>query len=101
MNMKILMVELTNHCNEDCWFCPHSKMIREKGFMSMDTVKQVISKIEPGNYTLFVTYLGFDSISEFIKIDSDAIIDKKIFLKKSSGGFSDLAALRWWKNRRS
>lgn len=47
--MKILMVELTNHCNEDCWFCPNSKMVREKGFMSMDTVKHVISKIEPGS----------------------------------------------------
>lgn len=42
--MKILMVELTNRCNMNCWFCPHSKMKREQGDMSMETVKKVIEK---------------------------------------------------------
>lgn len=44
----------------------------------------IISKIESGNYTIAVTYLGFDTITEQVKIESSAIIDKKFFLNKSS-----------------
>lgn len=44
----------------------------------------IISKIDAGNYNLVVTYLGFNTISEQIKIKSDDILDKKFFLDKSS-----------------
>lgn len=40
------MVELTNKCNMNCWFCPHSKMERAQGFMSVDTVELVIKKMK-------------------------------------------------------
>jgi hypothetical protein len=44
----------------------------------------IISKIASGNYNLAVTYLGFDTISEKVKIISDGIISKNYFLNKSS-----------------
>lgn len=44
-----------------------------------------ITQIPPGNYTLTVTYLGFDTISDPISIKSNELISKKIFMKKNSG----------------
>ena len=44
----------------------------------------IISKIEPGDYTLLVTYLGFDTIKEQIKLIPGDIISKNYILKKSS-----------------
>ncbi len=44
----------------------------------------VISKIAPDNYTLAVTYLGFDTITNQIKVVSNDIISHNYFLKKSS-----------------
>jgi len=44
----------------------------------------VISKVKPANYTLLITYLGFDTITNQIKIISDDIISQNYFLKKSS-----------------
>ena len=44
----------------------------------------IISKIEPGDYTLLVTYLGFDTIKEQVKLIPGDIISKNYFLNKSS-----------------
>ncbi len=44
----------------------------------------LISKIPPGEYTLIAQYLGFDTITEQIKLDDGDIIAKKIYLEKSS-----------------
>ncbi len=44
----------------------------------------VISKIEPGNYTLIITYLGYDSIVERVQVKAGDIISKNYFLMKSS-----------------
>ncbi len=44
----------------------------------------VISKIAPGDYTLAVTYLGYDTIKNSITVSTDKIISKNYFLKKSS-----------------
>lgn len=44
----------------------------------------IISKIDPGDYNLSVTYLGYDTINQNIKIVADAIISQNFFLKKSS-----------------
>jgi hypothetical protein len=44
----------------------------------------LISKIPVGNYTLSVTYLGYDTISIPIVLKENEILDKKFFLKKSS-----------------
>jgi hypothetical protein len=42
-----------------------------------------ISKIPPGNYTLMVTAVGFDTIKERIEIKSGDILTKKIFLTQA------------------
>jgi carboxypeptidase-like protein/TonB-dependent receptor-like protein len=44
----------------------------------------IISKIEPGNYTLKITYLGYDTVSEKVEITTGKIISKNYILKKSS-----------------
>jgi len=44
----------------------------------------IISKIEPGDYTFLITYLGFDTIKEQVKLTSGDIISKNFFLNKSS-----------------
>ncbi|PKP30872.1 MAG: TonB-dependent receptor [Bacteroidetes bacterium HGW-Bacteroidetes-16] len=44
----------------------------------------LISKIPPGDYTLMVTYLGFDTISELISLSKGALLNKKLFIKKGS-----------------
>jgi hypothetical protein len=43
-----------------------------------------ISKVPVGDYTLLVTYLGYDTISLPISIEEDRIINKNLFLVKSS-----------------
>lgn len=43
-----------------------------------------ITDVPYGNYTLTVTYLGYDTLSTQVSVASEAIITKKLFLKKSS-----------------
>ncbi len=43
-----------------------------------------LSKIPVGQYKIIVSYIGFEPIEDSIKIESDKILDKKYFLKKSS-----------------
>ncbi|NOY49611.1 MAG: TonB-dependent receptor [Chlorobi bacterium] len=44
----------------------------------------LISKVKPGSYTLQVTYLGFDTINVPVLLEGNKILDKKIFIEKSS-----------------
>ncbi len=44
----------------------------------------LISKINPGNYTLIVTYLGFDTIREAITLGEGEIVDRRFYLEESS-----------------
>jgi hypothetical protein len=44
----------------------------------------MISKIPTGNYTLLVTYLGFDTLKMEIAVKANDIIDKKLYLNKGS-----------------
>ncbi len=44
----------------------------------------IISKVPPGDYTLTVTYIGFDTIQKEISLQEDRILDHKLFLKKSA-----------------
>lgn len=60
--MNISMIELTNVCPHDCWFCPHSKMQRAQGFMSKETVELAIEKMKLMNQT----YIGLNNIGESI-----------------------------------
>jgi len=44
----------------------------------------VITRIPAGNYTLMVTYLGFDTIQMPIQLKPDEILNKNFFIKESS-----------------
>lgn len=44
----------------------------------------LINKVPAGKYILQVTYLGFDTISVPVILEENKIVDKKLFLKKSS-----------------
>ena len=43
--MRIFQIEPTNHCNAKCSYCPHSKMTRPKGFMTIATFDQCMCVI--------------------------------------------------------
>lgn len=40
-----ITVELTNKCNLNCIFCPHSKMRRAQGFMDFSLFKNIIDEV--------------------------------------------------------
>ncbi len=44
----------------------------------------LISKVPPGNYTLMITYVGYDTLSVPITINPNRIATKKLFLETSS-----------------
>ena len=44
----------------------------------------LIAKIPPGTYTLNVLYLGFDTITEQIKLEANDVITKQFYIKESS-----------------
>ncbi len=37
--MKVYQIEISNHCNLSCNYCPHPNQKRDKGYMSMETFK--------------------------------------------------------------
>lgn len=43
-----------------------------------------ITKIPPGTYTLMITSVGFDSIKEEVTVKAGEVLNKKLFLAKSS-----------------
>jgi len=43
-----------------------------------------ISKVQPGTYTLMVTYLGYDTLTKSVTVARDQIITEKLFIGKSS-----------------
>ncbi|MFA4843809.1 MAG: radical SAM protein [Candidatus Margulisiibacteriota bacterium] len=51
-------IELTNHCNANCVFCPRKALTRSKGFMSWDVFKKIIERI-PEFGAEFIIFSGF------------------------------------------
>ena len=43
-----------------------------------------ISRIPDGNYTLMVTYLGYDTLREKVSIKGNTVLTRKLFLNKSA-----------------
>lgn len=43
-----------------------------------------ISKVPPGQYTLRVVYLGFDTLSKVVDLKADQILTEQLYLRKSS-----------------
>ncbi len=48
--IKYLFIELTNHCNFSCTFCPDSHMKRKRSFLDGDTVRKLLK--EAGKHKL-------------------------------------------------
>jgi hypothetical protein len=56
---EILQIELTNHCNRACHYCPHGIMTRPKGFMAITTVIRCFGIArELGQTTLGINHYG-------------------------------------------
>ncbi len=43
-----------------------------------------ISKVPVGSYTLLVTYLGYDTLEQDVKVERDQIVTEKLYLTKSA-----------------
>ncbi len=43
-----------------------------------------ISRIAPGSYTLFVTYLGYDTLTKAVTVARDQIVTEKLFLSRGA-----------------
>lgn len=54
-----ITVELTNRCNLNCIFCPHSKMRRIQGFMDFSLFKKIIDEV-----ARFVECVDLDLLGE-------------------------------------
>lgn len=46
-----VFIEITNHCNFNCLYCPQDKMTREKGFMDSSKVKELLTALVENNIT--------------------------------------------------
>jgi hypothetical protein len=44
----------------------------------------LISKIPPGNYTLMVTYLGYETYEKEVSLEADQIINEQLYLKDAA-----------------
>ena len=58
MSSLKLDVELTNHCNARCVFCPHPAMRRQIGYMSWETWQRVVEEARTGD-VLRLAIAGF------------------------------------------
>ena len=43
--IKYIFIELTNHCNYSCTFCPDGIMTRKRQFMDADLVYRLLDEI--------------------------------------------------------
>lgn len=50
-------IELTNHCNTSCIFCPRDSISR-KGFITFETFKKAVQRIEEAGYPPEITICG-------------------------------------------
>ena len=50
---RMLMIELTNHCNADCIMCEREKLTRKKGFMAFSMFKKIIYDAAKSNVKIF------------------------------------------------
>ncbi len=51
-------IELTNHCNFNCWFCPRHAMSREKSMMNYEQFKQMILNLNSANFLKEIALAG-------------------------------------------
>ena len=51
-----VFIELTNHCNMSCDFCPDSIMTRKRGFMDLDLAKRIINELSEKDMTRSIDF---------------------------------------------
>lgn len=76
----IYAIELTNHCNAKCDFCPHDKMGRDKGFILMQGIEICIDyMLRQGQKYVALHHMGepllHKDLFEILKKFADAGID--------------------------
>lgn len=75
MKLKIYNIETTNICNAKCSYCPHSKMTRAQGFMSVPDFRQTLNIMEN-------KYVALHNFGEPLL---DKILPHFIYLAKEKG----------------
>ena len=51
----VINIETTNHCNEECWFCPRAEATRGFGYVELDLVKSIVDQGVPhGGMTYYL-----------------------------------------------
>lgn len=53
-----LIIELTNSCNLDCYFCPRKKMDRVLGFMSTGLFRKIIDEVAGKTDLIWLHFFG-------------------------------------------
>lgn len=53
-----LIIELTNYCNLDCYFCPRKQMDRDLGYMSTDLFKKIIDEVAGKTDLIWLHFFG-------------------------------------------
>lgn len=58
--IELFQIELTNHCNLACTFCPHSQMKRSRGMMGADLAERLLTQAAESGLTRKVglSYFG-------------------------------------------
>ncbi|MFZ2658270.1 MAG: radical SAM/SPASM domain-containing protein [Victivallales bacterium] len=58
--LDVIFLELTNHCNMDCSFCPNHLMTRPRGFISPVLARRVIDQLRDMEFkgTLITSLMG-------------------------------------------
>lgn len=51
-------IEVTNHCNLHCIMCPHSRMTRAQGFISMPLFTKIIDEIKDNTELIYLHGMG-------------------------------------------
>lgn len=71
-------VELTNHCNLSCPFCPSSQMKRSRTFMSPSLAEQIFSKIGEyvSSHARFVGYVKWTPLV-FLHVMGEPLLNPK------------------------
>ena len=60
--LRFIDIELTNYCNLNCWMCPRKSMLRQVGFMSMETLHKIMSTLDTEKLMGITLHLYGESI---------------------------------------
>ncbi|MBL7983736.1 MAG: TonB-dependent receptor, partial [Flavobacteriales bacterium] len=65
-------------------FTPVNLMGTTMGASTDDNGYFSISRIPPGNYTLRIIYLGFDTLTKQVEVKANQIVTEKLYIKKTA-----------------